>query len=232
MQSKATTVEAYLEDLPADRRAEVAAVRAVIRANLDPAYQETMQYGMIGYSVPHALFPAGYHTDPRQPLPFAALAAQKNNLALYLMGLYVAGSPDGDTDDSRWFRAAWAATGKRLDMGKSCVRFRRVADVPLEVIGQAIARLPAAEYIRRYQAARAQAGGLRGARAAAAGATAKLTAAAKAAKAKPKAKAKAKARPKAKAKAKAKPKTKVAPKTNAKVAARPARKPVSKTSRR
>ena len=226
MQSKATTVEAYLKELPADRRAEVAAVRAVIRANLDPAYQETMQYGMIGYSVPHALFPAGYHTDPRQPLPFAALAAQKNNLALYLMGLYVAGSPDGDTDDSRWFRAAWAATGKRLDMGKSCVRFRRVADVPLEVIGQAIARLPAAEYIRRYQAARAQAGGLRGARAAAAGATEKVTAAAKAAKAK--AKAKAKATPNANSKAKAK----AAPKAKAKVAARPARKPVSKTTRR
>ena len=158
MQSKATTVEAYLEDLPADRRAEVAAVRAVIRANLDPAYQETMQYGMIGYSVPHALFPAGYHTDPRQPLPFAALAAQKNNLALYLMGLYVAGSPDGDTDDSRWFRAAWAATGKRLDMGKSCVRFKKLDDVALDVLGQAVARIPAQAYIERYRELLARSG--------------------------------------------------------------------------
>jgi hypothetical protein len=88
MQSKATTVEQYLAELPADRRAAIQAVRQVILKNLDKDYREGMGYGMIGYCVPHTVFPAGYHCDPKQPLPFAGLASQKNYMSVYLMGLY------------------------------------------------------------------------------------------------------------------------------------------------
>jgi hypothetical protein len=134
--SKATTVKAYLAELPAERRSALSAVRKVILKNLDKDYEEGMQYGMIGYYVPHRVFPAGYHCDPKQPLPFAGLASQKNYMSLYLMS---------------WFRKAWAKTGKKLDMGKACIRFKKLEDVPLEVIGEAIARVPAKKYIARMQ---------------------------------------------------------------------------------
>lgn len=158
MQSKATTVEAYLAELPEDRRAAIAAVRKVILKNLDKNYAEAMQYGMIGYAVPHTVFPPGYHCDPKQPLPFAALASQKNYMSLYLMGLYCGCGEPGTTDaaghsttpDAKWFHDAWAKTGKKLDMGKSCIRFKKLDDLPLDVIGEAIKRVPAALYIDRY----------------------------------------------------------------------------------
>ena len=146
MQSSATTVAQYLASLPADRRAALQAVRQVILENLDGGYVECMQYGMIGYAVPHSVFPAGYHCDPKQPLPFAALASQKNHMALYLMCVY--GSPAQE----EWFRQAWARSGKKLDMGKSCVRFRKLDDLPLDVIGQTIQRVPAKKYIAHYEA--------------------------------------------------------------------------------
>lgn len=151
MQSKATTVEQYLASLPADRRAGVEAVRNVILKNLDKDYQEGMQYGMIGYCVPHSVFPAGYHCDPRQPLPFAGLASQKGHLSLYLMCLYndLAGK-DGPAI-IKWFKDAWAKSGKKkLDMGKACIRFKSVDDVPLDVIGEVIRRVPAKVYIEHY----------------------------------------------------------------------------------
>jgi hypothetical protein len=165
MPSRATRVDDYLAALPAERREALEAVRRVILANLDAGYEEGMQYGMIGYYVPHRVFPEGYHCDPWQPLPFAGLAAQKNHLALYLMGVYC-GPTDaaGETAEARWFRDAWAGTGKRLDMGKSCVRFRRSEDLALEVIGEAIRRMPAATYIERYQHARGARGASRAAR--------------------------------------------------------------------
>ena len=143
MQSKATTVEAYLKELPADRRSAIEAVRKVILKNLDKDYEEGMQYGMIGYHVPHKLYPAGYHCDPKQPLPFACLASQKNYMSVYLMTEYL----DGDD----WFRKAWAKTGKKLDMGKSCIRFKRAEDLALEVIGEAIKRMPLQKYIQVYE---------------------------------------------------------------------------------
>jgi hypothetical protein len=151
MQSKSTTVEEYLAGLPPDRRKVLEAVRAVILKNLDRDYEEGMQYGMIGYYVPHSVFPAGYHCDPRQPLPFAGLASQKNYNSLYLMCTY------GATEHAQWFREAWAKTGKKLDMGKACVRFRKVEDLALDVIGEAIRRVPARKYIAFCEAARAAA---------------------------------------------------------------------------
>lgn len=159
MQSKAATVKEYLASLPEDRRAAVSAVRETILKNLDAGYEEGMSYGMIGYFVPHSRYPAGYHCNPEQPLPFAGLASQKQHLSLYLMGVYC-GCPDGQgmTEQGRWFRDAWAKTGKKLDMGKACVRFKTLDDLPLDVVGEAIRRVPASLYIRQYEASLAAMG--------------------------------------------------------------------------
>lgn len=148
MQSKATTVAQYLAELPPDRRASIEAVRAVIRKNLDKDYEEGMQYGMIGYYVPHSVYPPGYHCDPRQPLPFAGLASQKNHLSVYLMTLY------GEGPEARWFHDAWATTGKKLDMGKCCIRFKKSEDLALEIIGEVVRRMPAKSLINYYDKAR------------------------------------------------------------------------------
>ena len=147
MQSKATTVEQYLSELTEDTRRVLQAVREVILKNLDRDYEEGMQYGIIGYYVPHRVYPGGYHCDPKQPLPFASLASQKNYISLYLMCLY------GDSDHSKWFQQAWAKTGKKLDMGKSCVRFKKLDDLALDVIAEAIKRVPAGRYVELYEAA-------------------------------------------------------------------------------
>jgi hypothetical protein len=155
MQTRAATVADYLASLPEDRRAAINAVRQVILANLDSEYEEGIVYGMIGYYVPHRIYPAGYHCDPKQPLLFAALAAQKNYLSLYLMCIY--DSCDGA--NAGWFRDECAKTGKRLDMGKSCIRFRKPDDLPLDLIGRAVKRVPARAYIRTCEAALARRGG-------------------------------------------------------------------------
>ena len=150
--SKARTVKEYLAERPADRRAAIESVRQVILKNLDKDYEEGMNYGMIGYYVPHRIYPAGYHCDPKLPLPFAGLASQKNHMAIYLMSVYGCGDPaKNPTEEGAWFRKAWLKTGKKLDMGKSCIRFKKIEDVALEVIGEAIARVPAKKYIARMQ---------------------------------------------------------------------------------
>ena len=156
MQSKATSVGEYLASLPPERRAAIEVVREVILRNLDKDYEEGMAYGMIGYYVPHRIYPAGYHCDPRQGLPFAALASQKNYMSVYLMGLYC-GCIDGvsDTGLARWFREAWASAGKKLDTGKACTRFKRVDDLALDVLGEAIRRMPSRLYIEEYEKSRA-----------------------------------------------------------------------------
>ncbi len=136
MQSTAKTVDQYLADLPEDRREVLQAIRAVILKNLPKGYEEGMQYGAIGYFVPHTVYPPGYHCDPKQPLPFAGMASQKNHMSISLMCVY------SDREHDAWFRAAWVKTGKKLDMGKSCVRFKKIDDVPLQVIGEAIRRVP------------------------------------------------------------------------------------------
>jgi hypothetical protein len=145
MQSKATTVKDYLAELPADRREAIQSVRQAMLKNLDKTFEEGMQYGMIGYYVPHRVYPAGYHCDPKQPLPFAALASQKNYMSLYLGCVY------GDEKLRKWFEAAWAKTGKKLDMGKACIRFKKLDGLPLEVIAEAIRRTPAKKFIEHYE---------------------------------------------------------------------------------
>lgn len=147
MNRNATTIKEYLADLPDDRRRALEAVRKVIRANLDKDYAEGMQYGMIGYFVPHSVYPPGYHCDPKQPLPFAGMASQKNHMSLYMMCIY------SDPKLQAWFRKEWAKTGKKLDMGKACIRFKQLDDLPLELIGEAIARVPTTEFIRFYESA-------------------------------------------------------------------------------
>ncbi|MGH7131294.1 MAG: DUF1801 domain-containing protein [Phycisphaerales bacterium] len=144
MQSKAKTVAEYLASLPEDRRAALMAVREVFVKNIDKDYEEAMGYGMPGWVVPHSVFPPGYHCDPSLPLPFGGMASQKNYMSVYLMCLY------GDSPHLAWFKKAWAATGKKLDMGKSCIRFKKVEDLALDVIGEAIRRVPAAKYIEHY----------------------------------------------------------------------------------
>jgi hypothetical protein len=151
VQSKAVTVEQYLAELPPERRHAIGAVRKVILVNLPAGLQETMGYGMIYYVVPFELFPAGYHCDPSKPLGFAGLASQKNYMAIYLMTCY------GHKDTEKWFVNAYKASGKKLDMGKSCVRFKKLDDLPLDVIGKAIARVPLDAYIRSYEESRKQA---------------------------------------------------------------------------
>ena len=146
MKSVAATVKEYLQGLPPDRRAAISAVRAVILANLPAGYEERMSYGMIGYVVPHRLYPAGYHCDPKLPLPFANLGSQKNHMALHLMYVY------GEPATAKWFREAWTANGKKLDMGAACVRFKKIEDVPLEVVGQLFARVPVKKYIAHMEA--------------------------------------------------------------------------------
>ncbi len=144
MQSKATTVRAYIQELPPDRRTAIEAVRQVILHNLDKDFEEGISYGMIGYYVPHRVFPAGYHCDPRQPLCFAGLASQKNYMSLYLMSVY------GRQEEQERFVQEWTKTGKKLDMGKACVRFKRLEDLPLDVIGRAIRRVTAKAYVEHY----------------------------------------------------------------------------------
>lgn len=159
MQSKAKTVDEYLASLPADRRAALEALRKVFRANLDKNYEEVMQYGMIGYVVPHRVFAPGYHCDPKEPLPFAGLASQKNHMALYIGCLYGGDGHGGEAPEVAWFVEAWKKTGKKLDMGKACVRFKKIEDVPLEVVGELIRRVPAKVYVERYEGECARVGG-------------------------------------------------------------------------
>ena len=143
--SKATTVDAYLEELPPERRAIVASVRDLVRRNLPEGYRETMNWGMISYELPLERYPNTYN---KQPLGYAALAAQKNNYTLYLNCVY-------QSDKQRkWLEREFQKAGKKLDMGKSCLHFNRLEDLPLDVIAQAIASTPPDRFIEQYEASR------------------------------------------------------------------------------
>jgi hypothetical protein len=145
VQSAAQTVKGYLDELPKERRAVIAKVRDMIRRNLPAGYEEAMGYGMITYSIPLSRYPETYNG---QPLLYVALAAQKNNYAVYLTGSY------GDPTRAAKLKAGFKAAGKKLDAGKSCIRFKKLEDLPLDVIGEAIADIPADELIARYEKSR------------------------------------------------------------------------------
>ena len=146
MQSKAKTVDQYLEELPIERKSMIETVRNTILENLPAGIAEVMNWGMICYQVPLAVYP---DTCNKQPLMFAALASQKNHCAVYLTNIYA------DEDRASGFEKAYRATGKRYDVGKSCVRFRKLDDLPLELIGRTIAAQSMKEFIAVYEAARA-----------------------------------------------------------------------------
>jgi hypothetical protein len=150
--SNAQTPDELISNLPSDRQAALSAVRKVILDNLPPGYEEGMSFGMIGYYVPLERYPDTYNG---QPLGIAALASHKDYMSLYLNAVY------GDPDTDKWFRDRWAETGKRLDMGKSCIRFKRIDDLPLDLIGETIARVPVDAYLARYEAARGRSSGTR-----------------------------------------------------------------------
>ena len=147
MQSSAITPDEYIEQLPQERQDVMRKLRTVILKNMPEGYVEIMSYGMIGYVVPHALYPPGYHCDPKLPLPFLAIASQKNFVALYHMGIYA------DKNLHDWFTAEYSnyATSK-LDMGKSCIRFKKIADIPYDLIGALVKKMAVKDWISIYEA--------------------------------------------------------------------------------
>lgn len=145
MQSKAKTVNEYIESLPDDRKQIISDLRKVILKNLPKGFEETMQYGMISYVVPHKTYPAGYHANPKDALPFISLASQKNHIALYHMTIY-----EGALHD--WFLSAWKkATEKKLDMGKACIRFKKPEDIPVKLIGELSGKVTPKQWIDLYE---------------------------------------------------------------------------------
>ena len=145
--SKAATVEEYLRELPAERRQTVEALRTVILDNLPGGYEEAMQFGMISYVVPLERYPKTYNG---QALSYAALASQKNYVSVYLMNIY------SDVETERWFTERYRASGKRLDMGKACVRFKKLDDLPLDLIAEAVALTSVDSFIELYEESRAR----------------------------------------------------------------------------
>ena len=149
MKSSALTVKDYLASLPAERRDAIAVVRDVVNRKLPKGYRESIGYGMITWSVPLEVYPDTYNG---QPLMYAALASQKQHMAIYLLTIY------GDSKSAKAFRDAYAKAGKKLDAGKSCIRFHKLEDLHLPAIGNAIAACAMDEYIRRAQAVHSPAG--------------------------------------------------------------------------
>ncbi len=145
MQSSAKSVSEYIKSLPEDRKKAITVVRAAIRKSLPKGYEEVMQYGMISYVVPLSLYPDGYLGDGKTPLPYVSLASQKGYMSVYLMGLYA------DSNLLELFVKSYAASGKKLNMGKSCVRFKNVENLPLNVLSKAVSKISVSQMIKLYE---------------------------------------------------------------------------------
>ena len=146
MQSQAKTPELYLAELSEDRKIAVGKLRTIILDNLPKGFEEVMSYGMIGYVVPHAIYPKGYHCDPKIPLPFISLASQKNFVALYHMGIY------GNQNLLNWFVSEYPKHCKsKIDMGKSCIRFKKVDDIPYDLIAELVGKVSVQDWISNYE---------------------------------------------------------------------------------
>jgi len=146
MQSQAETAAAYLSGLPEERQAAMQQLRSEILGNLPEGFTEGMSYGMIGYCVPHSIYPKGYHCNPEQPLPFMSLASQKNFIAVYHMGLYA------NPELLDWFVAEYPKHCKtKLDMGKGCIRFKKIQDIPYALIGELASRVTPRQWIELYE---------------------------------------------------------------------------------
>ena len=146
MQSKATTPDTYMAEIPEERQKAFTKLRSVIKKNIPKGFSETMGYGMMGWVVPHSKYPAGYHYNPKDPLPFIGIASQKNFIAIYHMGVYA------DPALLKWFTTAHAkASPKKLDMGKSCIRYKKPDDIPYELIGELASKMTPDEWIAIYE---------------------------------------------------------------------------------
>ena len=147
MQSTALSPKEYMDELPQDRKAPMTELRKTILKNLPKGFSESIGYGMLCYSVPHSIYPAGYHCDPKQPLPFISLASQKNFIALYHMGLYA------NPELLGWFQKEYARRSpSKLDMGKSCIRFKKPEHIPYELIGELVQKITVKDWIGMYEA--------------------------------------------------------------------------------
>jgi hypothetical protein len=146
MISQAKTPDQYFAELPVERQEAMERLRAVIKKNLPKGFKESMGYGMVGYCVPHELYPAGYHCDPKQPLPFIGVASQKNFIAVYHMGIY------SDPKLLEWFTTEYPKHSRtKLDMGKSCIRFKKPEAIPFELIGQLAGKMTPQQWIDCYE---------------------------------------------------------------------------------
>lgn len=146
MQSKAATPDQYIKELPPERKEAISALRDIILKNLPKGFNEEMSYGMLGYVVPHSVYPPGYHCDPNLPLPFMAVASQKNFIAFYHMGIYA------QPELLKWFTTEYPKHSKaKLDMGKSCVRFKKAENIPYKLIGELVKKIEVKDWIEKYE---------------------------------------------------------------------------------
>lgn len=146
MQSKATTVEQYINELPEDRKEVISRLREIILDNIPEGFEERISYGMIGYVVPHSIYPDGYHCEPELPLPFINLASQKNHIAVYHSGIYA------DDDLLNWFTEEYKKqVPTKLDMGKSCIRFKNPKKIPFELLGELFTKMTVEQWVSKYE---------------------------------------------------------------------------------
>ena len=146
MQSNCKTPQEYLDSLPEERKIAVEKLRKTIKLNLPEGFQEEMSYGMLGYVVPHSIYPKGYHCNPKLPLPFMNIASQKNFIAIYHMGIYL------DSEIMNWFIAEYSKqVNTKIDMGKSCIRFKKMDAIPFELIGELAAKMSVSEWISVFE---------------------------------------------------------------------------------
>lgn len=146
MQYQATTADDYVSQIPEDRKPVFETLRQTILNNLPKGFEEGIQYGMIGYVVPHSVYPDGYHCDPKIPLPFMSIASQKNSINLYHMGIYA------KPELYNWFIAEYPKhSSRKLDMGKSCIRFKKIDDIPFDLIAELCTKMTAQEWIDVYE---------------------------------------------------------------------------------
>lgn len=146
MQSAAKTPDQYFQELPEERKEAMLKLRQIIKKNLPEGFEEMMGYGMLGYAVPHSIYPKGYHCDPKQPLPFFGMASQKNSINIYHMGIYA------DSNLYDWFVSEYPKHSKaKLDMGKSCIRFKKPEHIPFELIGELLTKISVLEWITIYE---------------------------------------------------------------------------------
>ncbi len=148
MQSTATKPQEYIDSLPEDRKEVMSKLRETILQNLPDGFEECMNYGMLGYIVPHSRYPDGYHCDTSKPLPFMNVASQKNSINFYHMGIY------SDPELLTWFKAEYSKhVSTKLDMGKSCIRFKNISKIPMQLLGELVSKMNVDQWIERYESA-------------------------------------------------------------------------------